>query len=211
MKTILRYFKTNKWALIILLVLLLSKTLIQYFSFPTSWILTILRVLIFIIAIMLSFVIVKKLKYQIITLILVLLFSYGQGYINLWKISTARYIKSVMNKYEKEINSFIEREDYSSIMYQGENKIYDKDREGTLLASDYYSSFFKNTDFIQVEKNEDLILFVMYRFIDNGYGLGLINEENFEKIKKQKRYKVNGLEITGMTRIFGDWYYISFT
>ena len=218
MKEVFKYFRKNKWILLILFAFLSSKTIIQYFSFPPSASLTILRVLIFIIAIVLSLVIVKNVKYKFITAGLVILFSFGQGFLNLWEVSAERYVESEMPKYKEEINSLIERKDYSTIYYRGNEKVFILDRSSqldTLLLSDneiqFYSSFFNKSDFIQVEKNRELILFIMYRFIDNGYGLGLISDENFEKVKKQKRYRINGLEITGMTRISGDWCYISFT
>jgi len=218
MTEIIKYFRTNKWILLILFAFLSSKTVIQYFSFPPSGLLSILRVIIFIIAIVLSFVIVKNVKYKFITVGLVILFSFGQGFINLWEISAERYVESEMTKHKEAINSLVEREDYTTIHFRNNEKVYLLDRSSkldTLLLSDdeiqFYTSFFMESDFFQIEKNEELTLFIMYRFIDNGYGLGLIRDENLEEIKKQKRYRINFLEITGMTRISGDWYYISFT
>ena len=64
---------------------------------------------------------------------------------------------------------------------------------------------------VEIFSNHDLILFGLSRFIDNGYGIALIFEDKLEKIRKEERYKINGLEITSIVKIKEDWYYISFT
>lgn len=64
---------------------------------------------------------------------------------------------------------------------------------------------------IEIDKNNDLVLLSMSRFIDNGYGLAWIEDDKIDKIITERRYRVNGLEITSIVKIKENWYYISFT
>ncbi len=44
--------------------------------------------------------------------------------------------------------------------------------------------------------HNDGVLFIMSRFLDNGYGVFFVTQEQWEKIEKEKRFRINGYDVT---------------
>lgn len=213
------YIQNNKKELTFLLIILLAKSVVQLFAFPGSFWLTGIRILLFLIAFVLSLIIIDQWKYKFLTLALIILFSVAQGQLKLWRIPAMVYIYELNQKYEKPIEYILSHDSIKEIhcdreegliLAQGAHYTIDvsnlSDTDEALLTA-----FLKDTEVIEIEKDKYCTLFVLNRFIDNGSGLLYATPENINHIKNEKNYRINWLDITGCTKIWGNWYYISFT
>ncbi|WP_127345043.1 hypothetical protein [Ancylomarina longa] len=169
-------------------------------------------------AIILSLIIVRNWIPKLITIGLIVIFSILQGQLNLWKIPTRKYAIELYKDNDKAINLIIQQDSI--------RKIYNRPLDGLIVENFRYGvdsvllnaserkiieSFIKTTDIIEIEKCEFGVLFIMRRFIDNGYGLFFVTKEQLEKIEKEERFRINGYDVTGFSKITNGWYYLSFT
>lgn len=155
---------------------------------------------------------------KLITVGLVVLFSLLQGQLNLWKVPTRKYAIELYKDNDRAINLILQQDSIRRIYNRslnglivenldyGIDSVLLNDSERTLIES-----FIKTTDIIEIEKCEFGVLFIMRRFIDNGYGLFLVTQEQLEKIEKEEQFRINGYDVTGFSKITNCWYYLSFT
>lgn len=212
------YISDNKWKLILILLLLLTKSGLQLYDFPNSHGLWFLRIGIFLTAIILSLIIIRNWIPKLITIGLIVIFSILQGQLNLWKIQTRKYAIELYKDNDKAINLILQQDSI--------RRIYNRPLDGLIVENLQYGvdsvllndserkiikSFIKTTDIIEIEKCEFGVLFIMRRFIDNGYGLFFVTKEQLEKIEKVERFRINGYDVTGFSKIANGWYYLSFT
>jgi len=213
------YIQKNKWNLIFLAILLLTKSIIQLFDFPPSTWLVIARIGIFITAIILSLIIIQTWKYKLLTIGLIVIFSLGQGQLQLWKIPTRKYAFELFKEYDKPINIVLRNDSIRTIHYRHQDGLVitmgHKYKNDSISISNadrqLIIQFLTTTDVIEIEKNQFGTLFIMSRFIDNGYGLFYATQEQIELIKKTERFNINGYDVTGYSEIGDNWYYLSFT
>jgi len=190
---------------------------IQCFDFPISYLLLSIRVGIFILAIIIALTIIPKWYLKLITVIAIILFSLMQGELKLWKIPAKRYVIEFEKEYDKTMSQINENDSLRSCIMRPEGLLFikvDHNRDTVLLSDPnlhYLVSVIKDSDVIQIEKTEHVTLFIMSRFIDNGYGICIITEENMKKIENEDRFRINGYDVTGFTHLKGNWYYLSFT
>ncbi len=218
MKT-LDYVQKNKWNLIFLAILLLTKSIFQLFDFPTSNWLLIIRIGIFIAAIILSLIIIRTWKFKLLTIGLIIIFSLGQGLLKLWKIPAKKYVFELYKDHDKPINIVLRNDSIRTIDYRPVDGLIitfgQKYEVDSILFSDsdrqLITQLLKTTEIIEIEKNQFGTLFIMSRFLDNGYGLFFATQEQIEMINKTKRFNINGYDVTGFSKIWDNWYYLAFT
>ncbi|MDZ7604862.1 MAG: hypothetical protein U5K79_04585 [Cyclobacteriaceae bacterium] len=141
-----------------------------------------------------------------------LLFTFLLGYLNLWKVSVARFIERNNNEMSAVINHL--HEDFNDcefkILGNGKCRI-NNDCDTSRLDIGLIHNLKSKIGGVEIDKNKELVLFTLSRFIDNGYGIAWINEENVEKIKIEPGTESMVLKITSLVNIKDNWYYISFT
>lgn len=209
----------NKWNLIFLATLLLTKSIVQLFDFPTSNWLLLLRVGIFITTIILTIIIIRPWKFKLLTIGLLIIISLGQGQLKLWKIPANKYVLELYKKHDKPINFVLSHDSIRTIYYRHQDglAIYSgqRNRIDSISFTDadrqLIIEFLKTTDVIEIEKNQFGTLFIMSRFIDNGYGLFYSTQEQIKLIEKSERFNINGYDVTGYSKICDNWYYLGFT
>jgi hypothetical protein len=212
------YISENKWNLILILALLLTKSGLQLYDFPSSYGFWFLRIGIFLTAVILSLIMIRNWISKLITIGLIIIISLLQGQLNLWKVPTRKYAIELYKDNDIAINLILQQDSVRRIykrpldglivenLEYGIDSILLNDSERTLIES-----FIKNTDIIEIEKCEFGVLFIMRRFIDNGYGLFFVTQEQLERIEKKERFRINGYDVTGFSKIANGWYYLSFT
>ena len=211
--------KKNNLNIILLLILSLTKSVIQLNDFPSSGWLLVLRIMIFLTSIILSFIIIKTWKYKLLTIGLIIIISMGQGQLKLWKIPAKNYIVELIKDHDKPIKLILGQDSIRTIHYSFQCRLlvtkglnYTKDSiifSG--LNKQLLIQFLKNSEIKEIEKNQFGTLFIMSRFIDNGYGLFHATPENIAKLLETKRFRINMYDVTGYTKIWENWYYLSFT
>lgn len=133
----------------------------------------------------------------------------------LWRYSLGNYVSKEKSKYIEladDIDAI--NEDKLSYISCYENqlssipKLNDEQIES---IKDKICSSIGNLDCVEVvmQKSKGQYLFVMSRFIDNGYGLLYCkNDIGTNGIFSER---INGLQITSVSSIENNWYYVSFT
>ena len=212
------YISENKWKLILILALLLTKSGLQLYDFPSSHGFWFLRIGIFLTAIILSLIMIRNWIPKLITVGLVVVFSLLQGQLNLWKVPTRKYANELYKDNDRAINLILQQDSIRRIYIKpfngliAENLNYGID---SVLLNDserkLIESLIKTTDIIEIEKCEFGVLLIMRRFIDNGYGLFFVTQEQLEMIENEERFRINVYDVTGFSKITNGWYYLSFT
>jgi len=213
------YILENKGNLIFLAILMLTKSIIQLFDFPTSIWLLILRIVIFISIIILSLIIIRTWKYKFLTIGLIIILSLGQGELNLWKIPARKYVFKLLKEHDKPINLILKHDSILTIYYRPQDELVITSGSNCKKDSTSFSEsdrqlfiqFFESTDVIEIEKNQFGTLFIMSRFLDNGYGLFYATQEQIQLIKQSEHFDIDGYDVTGYSKIRDNWYYLSFT
>ncbi len=134
----------------------------------------------------------------------------------LWNYSVKNYVEKEKSQYINFVNEIdkIEKERLSYISCRNNQitsrpKLNSIDIEG---VSNSICEYIQRLDCVEVSlsRKANKYLFVMSRaFIDNGYGLLYCKEElNIEEIFDER---INGLEITSVSKVDEHWYYVSFT
>lgn len=199
---------------LILIALLIYKLLLASQDFPVSFINGFQRTIIFVGSIII--ILFLKLKYRGYIVLGYILLTYLLGYLDLWKVSTEKYLnknEKYFSKIAKELKSDsincsigLRADTISFRCAAKENKPFNQK-----LFQESLLELSRNTEVLEIEKDKHVLLFIFDRFIDNGYGIAYISPANFEEIRKMDNYRLNGFELTGLANIKGNWYYISFT
>ena len=139
---------------------------------------------------------------------LVVVFSIFQGQLNLWKVPTRKYANELYKDNDRAINLILQQDSIRRMYIKpfngliAENLSYGID---SVLLNDserkLIESFIKTTDIIEIEKCEFGVLFIMRRFIDNGYGLFFVTQEQQEMIENLERFRINGYDVIGFSKI----------
>ncbi|SMC65190.1 hypothetical protein [Moheibacter sediminis] len=199
--------KKHKYLFGIILTLLLCKSFVQLFEFPNSIKLSLIRILLFITVIIIALYYLKDWKLRLIVVISIIGISVLQGELNVWKIPARKEVKMIEDNYS-ELFSYLKNQptDFSlvskTILYP--QTINQENKE-------LISKLFNNSAILEIEKNNSEILFVYDRFIDNGYGLLYTPKPEFEEEFWKEPFRINGLDITSISKISENWYYVSFT
>jgi hypothetical protein len=140
---------------------------------------------------------------------------FGLPQTGLWKYSLNRYVEKEKSEYINFVNEIdkISAKNLSYISCQNEqiNSRPKLDSMEIVIVSKSICKFIDELDCVEVSLNtkKSKYLFVMSRFIDNGYGLLYCKDElNIDKIYDER---INGLEITSILKVENKWYYVSFT
>jgi hypothetical protein len=213
------YLHHNKSTLILIIGILFVRSATYLFDFPTTFFLFLLRLMLILFAVFFALVGVETWKSKILTLFLVITTTIGVSSLNLWKVPAKVFIHKISKEHHEAIQDIISTDTIISIGKRRSNEL--NDSAGLRLAINH--TFFEDsllhrdiqnlltTGIIEVEKNSYGTLFIMDRFIDNGYGLFWSTNEQIEAFKKMERMEVNGYHVTNLSRIGGNWYYLSFT
>ena len=212
------YITENKWKLILILLLLLTKSGLQVYNFPSSMWFAVLRFGIFITAIIISLIIIRKWIPKLITIGLIIGISIFQGQLDLWKFPARKYTTELYKEHHVAINLILHQDSIRRIYnhhLQGlivENQEYEVD---SILLNEternIIQTFIKTTEIVEIEKSEYGVLFILSRFIDNGYGLFFVTEEQLKEINELDRFRINGYDVKGYSKITNGWYRLSFT
>lgn len=133
----------------------------------------------------------------------------------LWQYSLNKYVNKNGSEYIKFANEISkigdERLTYVSCFNGSVNSRPRLDSIENDLFKKSICNYIEDLDCVEVclDKSKGKFLFVMSRFIDNGYGL-LYCESNLE-IEQIVNERINGLEITGVVKAQDGWYCVSFT
>lgn len=129
----------------------------------------------------------------------------------LWKYSLRKYVEKEKREYIKFANE-INKIDVSNLTYLSchNKKINTRPKLDEFQIENMSNSvcqYFEKLDCIEVSLNKEKgsYLFIMSRFIDNGYGLLYSKKESI--VNK----RMNGYQITSMVKAENNWYYVSFT
>lgn len=198
--------KKYKYIFALILALTLSKSFVQLFEFPNSIKLSLIRIFIFITVVIISLYYLKGWKLKLLTIISIIGISILQGELNIWKIPAKKEVKMIENNYSKLFDDLKNQPEDFTLMPKNlsASKVKQENKEPL-------SNLFKNSKILEIEKTNSEILFIYDRFIDNGYGLLYSPKSNFEENFWKEPFRINGLEITGISEISENWYYVSFT
>lgn len=199
--------KKHRYLFGIVLILLLCKSFVQLFEFPSSIKLSLIRISIFLIVIIIALYYLKDWKLKFFTIISIIVFSILQGELNFWKIPARKEAKMIENNYSELFNYLKNQQNNLSITPKKVLESSMTNQENKKLIS----QLFNNSDILHIEKTNSEILYVYDRFIDNGYGLLYSPKSNFEEEFWKEPFKINGLDITSISKISENWYYVSFT
>ena len=199
--------KKYKYLLALIFLLTISKSFVQLFEFPSSIKLSLIRIIIFLIVIIIALYYLKGSKLKLFSVISIIGISIIQGELNVWKIPAKKEVKMIEDNYSELFNYLkTQPSDYSL----GNKKVLNSpiiNQENKILVS----SLFNNSKILEIEKTNSEILFVYNRFIDNGYGLLYSPNSDFEEEFWNEPFKINGLDLTSISKISDNWYYVSFT
>ncbi|HMS66896.1 MAG TPA: hypothetical protein PKD18_02110 [Saprospiraceae bacterium] len=139
----------------------------------------------------------------------------GLSLTGLWKYSLYRYVekeKVEYVKFAKEIDKISNKNlEYISCFDNEINSRPSLDSSEEESIKEPICNYFKMLDCVEVslDRSEGKYLFVMSRFIDNGYGLLYCkNEIDIDSIYNER---INGLEVRSVVKVDKHWYYIGFT
>lgn len=197
--------------------LLAYKLLLASQDFPSTFTNGLQRTVIFIASIILILNLIYRLKYKSVLVLGYIALTIAFSYLNLWKTATRNYLEE-KDKFFSGIVTTLhgDTSNFSLGLFQ-DSVAYRRgtDRQISPLSSDAFQgsliSLSKNTGVREIEKDKFITLFIFSRFIDNGYGLAYITPSDLEELYKQENYRLNGYQITGLSNVEGNWYYISFT
>jgi hypothetical protein len=149
------------------------------------------------------------------TICLIAILMFGLPITGLWQHSLKKYVAEEKSEYinlAKQIDVF----DNENLTYVScfNNQINSQPKLNSIEIESNKKPFcelINNLDCVEVslDKSNNKYLFVMSRFIDNGYGL-LYCKSNLE-IEQIFSKRINGLEITSVVKVEKGWYYVSFT
>jgi hypothetical protein len=159
---------------------------------------------------------IKTVKNKLITIGLVILFSFGQGQLNLWKIPARKYITELEKSYPESLKIIFESDSIYSLSYHFSLKVnYQIENIDSSLINTsekfLLKQFFENTEIIEIEKNRFGTLLIMKRFLDNGSGLLYSTPMQMKEIKEEDRFEINGYDVIDYFRLAENWYFLSFT
>lgn len=205
----------NKKIVLLIVTLLITKSFIQLFEFPSDLKLSILRILLFIAAFVIALISIKNWKFKIITILFIFAFSILQGELNIWKIPAKKQVKMIETNHSKLFNQLKNREAIFTVLFLNSNELnllglseaFINNQENKELIL----KLFNESEIFQIDKTKSETLFVYDRFIDNGYGLLYSENANFENDFWKNPFRINGLEITSISKVSKNWYRVSFT
>jgi hypothetical protein len=193
------------------ILLLISERVLEVFNFPTSWTNTLLQGLIFITSLILLGWLNMKLRNKLIMIVGIILLNYLTGFIPTFKFSTNIYITEKSDYFSKAISTLKPIENYRFVIYNQLRTENIEDCDTSLVDYAIIEELIQNTAVIEIYNNKDATLFAFDRFIDNGYGLLNIRNENVKNLIENTRYKIVGLELRNLVELKNGWYYVSFT
>lgn len=139
----------------------------------------------------------------------------GLSQTGIWKFSLKRYVRQEKENYLKLVNE-IDKTNEQRLSYVScfSNEINLRPKLNYKENSEIFEAICKQimeVDCLEVSLNKETgkYLFVMSRFIDNGYGLLYCKHDGtFEQILNER---IDGLQITSIVKAENNWYYVSFT
>ncbi len=146
---------------------------------------------------------------------LIVIIMFGLPKTGLWKYSLKKYVAEEKSEYIKLVNQIDEFDNkYLTYVSCFNNQINSRPKLNSIEIESYKKQFcdlINNLDCVEIslDKSSNKYLFVMSRFIDNGYGL-LYCKNNLE-VDQIFSKRINGLEITSVVKVEKGWYYVSFT
>lgn len=214
--SLIENIKSHKKQLLFILILILSKSLIQLFEFPNSLKFSLLRASLFLIALIIALIFIKNWKFKLITILFIVVFSIFQGELNIWKIPAKKYVNSIETEHKEAYNFLISQQTIQSVSSNSKREILLNHKQSdTFHISEFHKKEIKklilSTEIKEIEKNDLGVLFILSRFIDNGYGLFYVTNKDFINKFQSEIININGLQITGISKISDSWYRVSFT
>ena len=207
-------FTKNKKIVLLIVALLITKSFIQLFEFPSDLKLSILRILLFIAAIVIALISIKNWKFKMMTVIFIFGFSILQGELNIWKIPAKKQVKMIETNHSKLFNQLKNQEATFTVLLSNANELNLLGSSEAFINQENKAlilKLFNESEIFQIDKTKSEILFVYDRFIDNGYGLLYSENANFENDFWKNPFRINGLEITSISKVSNNWYRVSFT
>ncbi len=200
----------NRVLAFLITTLLIVKLYLSYINFPTSSFNFLTNVAIFIVSIIILLIFKVKWYYKIFSIVLYIIISTSLSDLNVWKITARNYISQREQFLDPVVKNMNELNQCNLKIFSNNNLKFRDPCDTILINWNSIHELKTNSDILEIDVNQEMVLFTFSRFIDNGYGIAWINDKSYQNILK-KNYRMNGLQITSIVLIYKQWYYISFT
>lgn len=191
-------------------ILLLIEQYLSYINFPSSVIIHISSAAIFIMSIVVLLFFRVKWYYKILLVVVYIIISTTLSDLNIWKISAKNYISQREQFLDAAVKNLSELNQCDLKIFSNNELRFREPCDTILINWNLIHELKVNSDILEIDVNQELVLFTFSRFIDNGYGIAWIDDKSYPNILREN-YRINGLQITSVVLIYKNWYYISFT